>query len=128
MKLENVNYDGLARLNASKKGGRSSENMSVLSQFLQSGRYAMKLIFDEHDLEEMRIWCSEVEGREPYDWYLNKCNAYAACAAHNDQFKGKIQVRRITHRKDINQPMEIYLIRRDKTLTMGEMCQRRGYK
>lgn len=127
MKLDNVSYEELARLSASKKGGRS-ETMGVLNQFLQSGRYAMKLIFDKNDFEEMRMWCSEVEGREPYDWYLNKCNTYAACAAHNDQFKGKIQVRRVTHRKDENQPMEIYLIRRDKTLTMGEMCQRRGYK
>ena len=128
MNIANVSYEELARLNASKKGGPATKTVSILSQFLQSGSYAMKLVFDENDYKEMREWCAKKEGRTPYDWYLTRINVYAACAAHNDQFKGKIQVRRITDRINEDQPMEIYLIRKDKTLTMGDLCQRRGYK
>lgn len=126
MKLENLNNDELMRLSGSK-ASRYSETQMILESFLKSNRYAMKITFDESEIKEMMHWCS-INHKPAYDWYLGKYNAYLTYIRnHKKLYKDKVGIKRVTLDRKSNRPMELYLIRKDKTLTMGDLCQRRGY-
>lgn len=124
MKLENVDYRDVAKL--SKSRGRRDDLREVLNAFLDSDNYAMKIIFGKEDERVMLEWVS-MFGKTPHDYYLSVYNSYAAIISDNQHYKSKIQIKRFTEDKDSKFPMSIYLIRRDKTLTVGDDCQRRGY-
>ena len=127
MKLEKINSDELRKLSGAKVN-RYSETQVILDSFLKSDLYAMKIVFDEDDKKEMMQWCS-VNHKTAYDWYLGKYNAYLSyIRIHKKLYKDKVGVKRITIDRTSNRPMELYLIRKDRTLTIGELCQRGGYK
>lgn len=126
MKLENLNNDELMRLSGSK-ASRYSETQMILESFLKSNRYAMKITFDESEIKEMMHWCS-INHKPAYDWYLVKYNSYLNYIRnHKKEYGNKVGIKRVTIDRKSNRPMELYLIRKDKTLTMGDLCQRRGY-
>lgn len=126
MKLEKLNNDELMKLSSSNVT-RYSETQVILDSFLKSGSYAMKITFDEAEKKEMMQWCS-LNHKPAYDWYLAKYNAYLNYIRnHKKLYKDKVGIKRVTLDRHSNRPMELYLIRKDKTLTIGELCQRRGY-
>ena len=126
MKLENLNNDELMKLSRTNVT-RYSETQVILDSFLKSNRYAMKIAFDEAEKKEMMEWC-QINHKTAYDWYLAKYNAYLNYIRnHKNLYKDKVAVKRVTLDRKSNRPMELYLIRKDKTLTMGNLCQRRGY-
>lgn len=127
MKLEKINSDELMKLNSGAKVNRYSETQVILDSFLKSGQYAMKIAFDEAEKKEMMQWCS-VNHKPAYDWYLGKYNMYLNYIRnHKNLYKDKVGIKRVTLDRKSNKPMELYLVRKDRTLTMGELCQRRGY-
>jgi hypothetical protein len=127
MKLENLNNDELMRLSRTNTG-RRCDTQVMLDSFLKSDRYAMKIVFDEDDQKEMMHWCS-VNHKPVYNWYIGKYNTYLTYINnHKKLYKDKVGIKRVTIDKKSNRPMELYLIRKDKTLTIGELCQRGGYK
>lgn len=127
MKLEKINSDELMKL-SNTNDTRYSETQVILDSFLKSGMYAMKITFDEAEKKEMMQWCS-INHKTAYDWYVAKYNIYCTYIRnHKKLYKDKVRIKRVTLDKKSNRPMELYLIRKDRTLTIGEMCQRGGYK
>ena len=127
MKLEKINSDELMKLSRTNTS-RRCDTQVMLDSFLKTDLYAMKIVFDESDQKEMMRWCS-VNHKPVYDWYLGKYNAYLTYIRnHKKEYKDKVGIKRITLDKKSNRPMELYLIRKDRTLTIGELCQRGGYK
>ena len=124
MKLEKVDYKEMQSLEMSGGTRRRYDRRAILTEFLDSDSYCMKLIFGKEDEEEMLEWLSRT-GKSPKDYYLSVYNSYAAIISDDKKYKDKIQIKRFT--KD-ESSMNLYLVRRDRTMAFGDDCQRRGYE
>lgn len=123
MKLEKVDHKEIQRLKVSAKAHMRYDRRSILTEFLDSDSYCMKLVFGKEDEEEMLEWLSRT-GKSPKDYYLSVYNSYAAIISDDKKYKDKVQIKRFTTSKDT---MTLYLVRKDRTMVFGDDCQRKGY-
>lgn len=89
MKLEKVDYKEIQSLNMSNRTRMRYDRRAILTEFLDSDSYCMKLIFGKEDEEEMLEWLSRT-GKSPKDYYLSVYNSYASIISDDKKFKEKI--------------------------------------
>lgn len=122
MHLKNISYEEMKTLNKGIKGPRECQTRMIFDSFINSDKYAMQIILDdEQDQEAIKRYLEGKDGRTMKSYIYAVYTAYKNyIKRHKDEYRDKIKVCKKNNK--------IYLLRIDKTLTVGDQVQRRGYK
>lgn len=119
MHLKNISYDEMKTIN---KGIRKCSTKMILDSFINSDKYAMQIVIDDEEGKEaIKRYLEEKDGRTMESYLRNIFVTFQHYIwSHKDEYGGKVKV--------CVKKGKIYLFRVDKTLTVGDAVQRRGYK
>lgn len=122
MHLKNISYDEMKSVNKGKYGARKCQTKMILDSFINSDKYAMQIVLDdEEDKELIKRYLEAKDGRtmKTYAWSMYTMYAHYI-GRHKEAYGDKV--------KACMKDGKLYLFRVDKTLTIGDAVQRRGYK
>lgn len=119
MHLKNISYEEMKTLN---KGIRECSTKMILDSFINSDKYAMQIILDDEEGKEaMNKYLAARKGRTMKSYMHSVYIMFQNYIwRRKDEYGNKV--------KACMKKGKIYLYRIDKTLTVGDAVQRRGYK
>lgn len=119
MHLKNISYEEMKTIS---KDTRKCSTKMILDSFINSDKYAMQIILDDEEGKEaIKSYLEEKDGRTMESYLRNILVTFQHYIwSHKDEYGGKVKVCRKNGK--------IYLVRVDRTLTVGGQVQRRGYK
>lgn len=122
MHLKNISYDEMKNINKGKNALRLCQTKMILDSFIISDKYAMMISFDDEEGKEaIKRYLAGKDGRTMNTYIQSVCTTYAHyIKVHKEEYGDKVRA--------CVRDGKLYLVRVDKTLTMGDLCQRRGYK